>query len=179
MEYNISFITGSPLVAAGCVCHAPVCVCVCTAAAVPGLVLSSGQGLPRGLWLDGPPCQTLSPSAATQDHTPTAPARLCYHKLSGKHNRGIMCWNALKRRVLPALQCVGAASFKGRVCHEKHRFCPFARQDQPRPRHYQDSSLLRSRPDQDFIKTLCSFPNWDQLSIIYSNLIRIREKKKK
>lgn len=69
MKYNISFITGSPLVATYYTCCTSVCVCVCRAEEF-GDALSSGQGLPWGLWYVAHPARHFL-SLTTQDHTPS------------------------------------------------------------------------------------------------------------
>ena len=71
MEYNISFITGSPLVAVYYTYYTCVCVCVCVCArswrAWPYSELRPRSALRTVV--DGPPCQTLSLSYHSGPHT--------------------------------------------------------------------------------------------------------------
>lgn len=78
MEYNISFITGSP----------PVAVYSSGAEAL-GHPLTKVCPEDCGRWPTLPDTFPLLPVGTT--HLQMDP--LCYHELSEKHNRRIMCWN--------------------------------------------------------------------------------------
>lgn len=62
----------------------------------PGHMLSSGQRLPWGLWSRAHPARHFLPLSCHSGPHTFKLTLFCYHKLTQKHNRSIVCWSMFK-----------------------------------------------------------------------------------
>lgn len=71
------------------------CVCVC-APEEPGHTLRPSQSLPWGLWSVAHPARHFLPLLYHSGPHTFKLTLFCYHKLTQKYNRSIVCWSTFK-----------------------------------------------------------------------------------